>query len=296
VSIITAACGILGLKGEETTVKATHKRTQFAALGVVMAMIILGVLVFTGWYAYHSQQVANASLQNANKVSSDIPKVAPITTFDACKKAGSSKILQTYPEQCVTKAGKRFTDSVALKTYASKTEKASFRYPTTWQVADPAAVSSDPKADTLGLKSPNGKVTVSWVSLVDGLGGACSPDVALGVTSDDGLGACPSSVITGSTPISGVSGLVVAEGYITSDNKAFHPWMAVVNKEYAVSRREMGYEVFSGRNNGKFSVLFAIGGIGKSSDMSFASANQVEAFLASDDANTARQILLSLQY
>jgi hypothetical protein len=106
-----APYAILGLKGEETTVKATHKRTQFAALGVVMAMMILGVLVFTGWYAYHSQQVANTSLQSANKVSRDIPKVAPITTFDACKKAAGSKMLQTYPEQCVTKAGKSFTDT-----------------------------------------------------------------------------------------------------------------------------------------------------------------------------------------
>jgi len=88
--------------------KRLHNRVTVIAAVVVVAATALG---YATWFAYHSSQVAEASLKSANKVSSDIPKLPQITTFDACKTAHGSKLLQTYPEQCVTVTGKKFVDN-----------------------------------------------------------------------------------------------------------------------------------------------------------------------------------------
>lgn len=87
-----------------------RKRVQFLTMGVVLLVVVLGALVFTGWFAYHSSQLADSTLKSANKVSSDVPKMAAVTDFATCKKAPGSKMLETSPEQCVITTGKKFTD------------------------------------------------------------------------------------------------------------------------------------------------------------------------------------------
>ncbi len=91
----------------------THKKRLHVTLGVMTVVAALVVLIasYALWFAYHSARVADTSLKSANKVSSDVPKQPPITTFKACKTAPRSKMLLTYPEQCITAAGKTFTDT-----------------------------------------------------------------------------------------------------------------------------------------------------------------------------------------
>lgn len=94
--------------------KIRKRQTRLALVKIVAALVVLGI-GYTVWFAYHSAQVADKTLQSANKVSSDVPKVAAITTFDTCKKSPGSKLLQTSPEQCVAKSGKTFTDPTPVK-------------------------------------------------------------------------------------------------------------------------------------------------------------------------------------
>ncbi|HSX05305.1 MAG TPA: hypothetical protein VLF69_02465 [Candidatus Saccharimonadales bacterium] len=82
----------------------------------VTALWLLGVAVvvvvgFTVWFAFHSVQLADTALKNANAASKDVPKLpAQVSSFEACQKSSGSTILQTYPAQCITKTGKKFTE------------------------------------------------------------------------------------------------------------------------------------------------------------------------------------------
>ncbi len=88
--------------------RTPRKRVQFLTMGVVLLVVVLGTMVFTGWFAYHGAQQASAVLKSANQVSSDVPKLAAVDSFATCQNAAGSKLLETYPEQCVTSGGKTF--------------------------------------------------------------------------------------------------------------------------------------------------------------------------------------------
>jgi len=96
------------------------KREKFRMIGMVSAAIVLAAVGFTIWFAYNSSQMADKTLQSANKVSKDIPKLPSVDSFEACKKSPGSKMLLTYPEQCVTTTGKKFTDPNGLSMQTPK--------------------------------------------------------------------------------------------------------------------------------------------------------------------------------
>ncbi len=96
--------------------KTHKKRARITTMATVLAVVVAAAVSFTVWFAYHSAQLADASLKSANKVSGDMPKLPQITDFDSCKKAGGSKLLQTYPAQCVTQSGKTFTEALKYLT------------------------------------------------------------------------------------------------------------------------------------------------------------------------------------
>jgi len=98
-------------------VKTHKKRLRVALTAIIAAVAVVALTIgYTVWFAYHSAHLADASLKSANAVSKDVPKLPQITTFDQCKAAPKSKLLETYPEQCVTAAGKTFTGT-AQPTY-----------------------------------------------------------------------------------------------------------------------------------------------------------------------------------
>ena len=61
------------------------------------------------------------------------------------------------------------------KTYTSKQESLSFKYPSDMAIVSSGAV--DPAGDGVTLSDASG-LTIAWSSAVDGLGGACHPDTA----------------------------------------------------------------------------------------------------------------------
>jgi len=85
--------------------KLSHK--GFSAVEGLLILIIVLLLGFIGYYVYHTNQTASDTLNSSHST----PKFgSAIKTFADCKKAVGSKLLETYPEQCVTKDGKSFTD------------------------------------------------------------------------------------------------------------------------------------------------------------------------------------------
>jgi Tfp pilus assembly protein PilV len=88
----------------------------FSAVEAILTIVVLGILGFTGWFVYHSQKSTDKSLNAANQAAqSSAAKIASIKTFADCKKAAGSKVQETSPETCVTKAGKSFTDTSVQK-------------------------------------------------------------------------------------------------------------------------------------------------------------------------------------
>jgi len=240
--------------------KLSRNQQGIMGTGVFLVLIVLAIIATTGYFVYHSRQTANKT---------------PATTAK-----------DNTP-----------MSQVKLVTYTSATEHASFSYPVTWKVTGSVASSTDSSADTVGLKSPDGKITVNWVSLIDSVDGTCNGTIPMnGVADANGTSPCPTTTTTSVTPLPDVAGLNVASGYFTRDNKTFYAWMAVQGLTATGTSREIGYQTFMGRNNNK-SVLFAIGGLGKGAfTPSYTSTAGAKAFLASADAKAAKQILLSLKY
>ena len=85
----------------------------FGAVEAVLIIVIVGILGFTGWFVWHSKHTTNTDLSSGKSQNS-----ASITSFEQCKKASGSKLLETFPEQCVTKSGKSFTAPSQTQTEA----------------------------------------------------------------------------------------------------------------------------------------------------------------------------------
>jgi hypothetical protein len=82
----------------------------FTVVEGLLIVVTVGILGGTGWYVWQAKSQADKNLSSANNVSQNVPTpTKSIKTFDDCKNAAGSKILTTYPEQCVTKDGKKFT-------------------------------------------------------------------------------------------------------------------------------------------------------------------------------------------
>ncbi len=86
------------------------KEKGFAAVETILILIVIVIIGGTGYYVWHANQNTTKALSDANAASQSSIKTKKITTFEECKKATGSNMLMTYPEQCVTKDGKTFTD------------------------------------------------------------------------------------------------------------------------------------------------------------------------------------------
>ena len=80
-----------------------------AAVAAVLTVVIIAIIGGTGYYVWHAKQVSDKNL-SATTSSANF-KAKPVNNFADCKKAVGSKLVQTFPEVCVTRAGKSFTDT-----------------------------------------------------------------------------------------------------------------------------------------------------------------------------------------
>lgn len=90
-------------------------QSGFAAVEALLIVVILAIVGGTGYFVWHAKQNTDKSLTDTASSQPAIQKktTAKVTDFASCKAASGSKMLETYPEQCVTKDGKTFTDTSA---------------------------------------------------------------------------------------------------------------------------------------------------------------------------------------
>jgi hypothetical protein len=81
----------------------------FSVIEGLLLAIIVCLIGGTLWYVWHSKSQANKSLSSASETSLANPSKS-VKSYADCLKAPGSKILQTYPQVCVTKDGKSFTN------------------------------------------------------------------------------------------------------------------------------------------------------------------------------------------
>lgn len=83
---------------------ARKSKKKEAGFGVIEILVILCVIVaaaFAGWYVWNENRKSSMDAGGA------------ISSFEACTKAGNP-VQDSYPEVCVTKDGKRFTNPAQM--------------------------------------------------------------------------------------------------------------------------------------------------------------------------------------
>lgn len=90
-----------------------NNQTGFTAAEGLLIAVVVAIIAFTGWFVWHSQQKTDETFNDANKVQNapQLPKGDNQSDFEKCRNAEGSRLLQTYPEQCVTKDGKTYTSA-----------------------------------------------------------------------------------------------------------------------------------------------------------------------------------------
>jgi hypothetical protein len=194
----------------------------FSAVEALLILVVIGILGFTGWFVYHSQKLAT-------------------------KDYSSQSSIQTSS----TKKSTEPSDPYAgWKTYTSSFEKLTFKYPADWRSVTPEVPSTDPSADSFELKSPSNALSISWDSEIDGIGGACDPDVMPGGAAPAGQPSpCPYWTVTDKQKLTGADLYYVA-GIVTKDGSTYSPWCALQDaKGILESQSNIGYLLFAGKNN-----------------------------------------------
>src|SRR6266566_2067872 len=156
-------------------------QSGFGTIKIVLIVFGIAVLSVTGLVLYQH-----------SKPSSD-------------KNSAATSLTQTtaQPQNTVTQSAQT-NPYQGWNTYTSAGEKASFKYPTNWSVTKPVIAPNDTSADSVGIKSPSGAITISWVSDLSGFGNEHGTSYPLHTVIDK-------------TPISAATGYYVVSGITTLD-------------------------------------------------------------------------------
>jgi outer membrane murein-binding lipoprotein Lpp len=245
---------------------------------LLLSLLVILLIAGAGYsvYAWQHKKVNDLNTQVASLQSQITSLNSQINDLKSAASSSSSTQADPY---------------AGWKTYTSNSEKASFKYPSNWTTTNPPSGFAS-TLDSIGLKSPNETVSVSWISgSIAGVGG-CNATAPLGSNL-----ACPQVNVVNKTAITNAKGLYVVEGTVTTDGKTFKPWMAVQDsKGLLTSKRVANYDMYSGLQN-KESVLFSIDGIvAGSNSKGYSSADKAKAYLNGSEVQQAKLILLSLTY
>lgn len=242
----------------------------FSIVETLLVLVVVGILGFTGWYVYHSKQVSDKTLSSDTSVTPKYKK-KPIAAHNPA--------------------------SPPWSTYTSTFEKLSFKYPANWTSITPVQPSTNPSDDSFEVKSPSGAVTVSWVSDVDGIGGACDNTVMPGGTATNGPGPCPYWTVLDKQQLTGngVTGLYYVDGVMTKDGTNYAPWCALQDSNGTLqSESAIGYHLFKGKTSPDAGLMCGDAFLGAGATVG--SKAQATTALSSAEYQTAKQILLSAYY
>ncbi len=238
---------------------------------VLSAVLVTAIVFGFGGYYFGTRTVAPQQYVNQNQ---QVPATSPETT-----------LIRPSSTPTVTSA-----PSISLKKYTSKFEKLSFQYPSDWKLSPNQPESNFPEGDALGIQDPNGKVKVSWISAIDGLGGSCDPNIPFSQSEGEMGAPCPLYEVVDKQKLSNVDLYYVAY-IVTRDGVKYEPTFALQAQDgLLTTKRAMVYLLFNGKNNGK--VLAGLSGNG------FISGTKAEAqnFYTTPEAIQAKNVLLSATY
>jgi hypothetical protein len=85
--------------------KISRQQQGVTVVEALLIIIVIALVGFAGWFVYHKEHKTTDSSKGT------APHTASVTNFEECKQSAGSKMLETAPEQCVTKDGKKFTDT-----------------------------------------------------------------------------------------------------------------------------------------------------------------------------------------
>jgi len=241
-----------------------QKKPGRMALQIFAILVLLGLVGF-GVYAWQNNRVA----QLENKVTELKKETAEKTNVTADPYTG-------------------------WKIYTSKTEKSSFRYPPDWKMTSTDASNySDKGADSIELQSPSERIKITWISALDGLGGACEP------------ANCPYVSVLERKRLSSAPGAEIVRGTYSADAKTYTPFLGVAASSRlstTASYRGLIYLVFDGVNNklnngSSLGATFSTVGITPGgADNYLMSKSQAETFFETPEGKQARLIIESYSY
>jgi len=240
--------------------------------GAIEGIIIVAVVVLLGVVGY-------MVYKNHNKTTPTATTTTPVAT--------------TTPT--TTPTPKAVDPYAGWKTYTSKTEKASFKYPSDWKSITPPLESNEPGADAFTVASPSGEVKVSWMSAISGLGGACDDTIA------PKNGGCPAITVISSKSIKGASGLNVISAIVTNNGSTYQPWIGVNTSDFK-NGQNTAYVTFFGRHNSSLPTangekqLMFFGTSGPSMSGPKLSQTDAKAWLSKSEVQKAKLIYESLTY
>jgi len=118
----------------------------FSVVEALLIVLVVGILGFTGWFVYHSQQAASKDSNSQSKVQTTTQKAAPP--------------VDPYAD---------------WEQYCSDYGGVCFKYPQDWQLS--SVETADPNIKGAQLTSPSGGIKVLYTPYVDGIGGACESNL-----------------------------------------------------------------------------------------------------------------------
>jgi hypothetical protein len=204
--------------------------------------------------------------------------------------ANQNKPITTLPTEVLPSPTNTPTP-VGLTTYTSSFEKLSFKYPTDWKIVQSKPESNFPEGDSLSIQSPTGKITVAWISAIDGLGGGCDANAPVG--SAEG---CPLYEVMEKQKIPNTNFNYVAY-IITTDGTHYSPSFALQDDQgILTTSRTMGYLLFTGKNNGGESAGLVAGSVPYGRGLTSGTKAEAQNFFSTPEAVQAKNILLSVTY
>src|SRR6266567_8694714 len=169
--------------------------------------------------------------------------VGGLVIYQHHKPSSATNSAATSPTQTTTQPQSTAAQSAQAnpykgwQTYTSAGEKASFKYPTNWTVTKSVSPSNETNADTVGIKSPSGAITISWVSAISGFG------------NEQGT-SYPLHTVIDKTPTSAAVGYYVVSGITTLDRNTYYPWFAVQDANGILASGVKGdLAIFKGKHN-----------------------------------------------
>lgn len=131
--------------------KGIRNQRGMGAVEVLLILVVVGILGFTGYFVWHSQQSTSKTLDQTAKTDSSAS--APATSQT---KTAAPKMLSATMDPSIGK-------------------QISFSYPDTWKL-DKGALQHNPyTVQKFTVTSPSGKLSVVYETSNGGLGGACIP-------------------------------------------------------------------------------------------------------------------------